>query len=205
MTGPLYHRTLVLANETTAGMVRATAAREGWQAYYACGAGYKEKVQLIWVVSGEGEDATTLNYFEEHWGGFRCVAACGRDEAEVEEISQVLAADLTVLDENAVFASLLDDSTEAREVMDGLRAMVLFHYLGSLLGAEPGPLDPRVTAALERTLAHPHRQVRLSALIAANQLWNLWPELREPVIARKGLEVEHDYFVGAVIEMGRSK
>jgi hypothetical protein len=200
VTEPLFHRTLVL-DETTLGAVRAIAAREGWQATYSGDAGYKEKLQLLWKIPSEGDEAVDIRYYEEHWGGCRCVGVFGSDETEVEALARILAVDLAVQSEDAVLTSLSDDATEARDLVDGLRTMVSFHYLGSLLGAEPGPLDPRITAALERTLAHPHRQVRLSALIAANQLWKLWPELFQPVIARKGKEVEHEFFVDAAIEI----
>jgi hypothetical protein len=199
----MYQRTLVLADEAGVDRVREVALREGWSVGYACPAGHTQQAEIIWEVVGRGEDRTVVNYVEEHHSGDRLVAAIGPNTDAVEATAAILATSLPAVAEDALLASLLEAETEdPREVVRKLRTMAAFSHIGYRTDAEIPPVDPRHRAVLERHLAYPHRQVRLTAILVADQLSHLWPELMQPVLARKGSEVELDHLVDMYIAAG---
>jgi len=198
---PIHTRSLVLAHEAAVEELHGLASAQGWRPAHAIRAGFTEKTRLDWDVGHDAESGTTVGYREEHYSGIRTVTAAGADERQVEHLAAVLAANLPTVPETAVLDRLLDD-TEATPLaaVRGIREWAAFHYAAGLTDSVSVPFDPRYRRVIERHVAHPNRQVRLTAMLVADQLARIWPESREPVIARKGVEVELDHLVDAFIE-----
>jgi hypothetical protein len=198
---PVFERTLVLTDEVDAAQVHALAAAQGWTLGYTGRAGLTEKTIAEWDLPADAELETTVAYREEHYSGYRTLTAVSQSEARVGELAALLAEHLDHASEADVLDRLLDESERApRAIIRDLREWAAFHYVAPLVGSRPGPLDPRFRRIIERLAAHEHRQVRLTTFLVADQLARLWPECREPVIARKGVEVEFDHLVDAFMQ-----
>jgi hypothetical protein len=199
-TAPVFEHTLVLTDEASAAHVHAFAAAQGWNIGYTGRAGLTEKTITEWDLP-DAELETSIAYREEHYSGFRTLTAVSDSEARVRELAALMAANLDHASPADVVDRLLDESPrEPRAIIRDLREWAAFHYAATLVGSRPGPFDPRHRRIIERFAAHPHRQVRLTTIMVADQLARLWPESREPVIARKGVEVEFDHLVDAFIQ-----
>jgi hypothetical protein len=200
-SAPIHARSLVLRDAVSMAAVHDLAAAQGWSPSFANRGGYTEKTVAEWDVVAEGEPRAAVGYREEHFSGFRAVTATSESESRAEQIAALLAANLSTVAEADVLERLLDEAEASPgAIVMGLREWAAFHYAVVLVGGVPGPFDPRFRQVLERHVAHPHRQVRRTAMLVADQLAIVWPECREPVIARKGIEVELDYMVDAFIE-----
>jgi hypothetical protein len=186
-SAPIHARSLVLRDAVSMAAVHDLAAAQGWSPSFANRGGYTEKTVAEWDVVAEGEPRAAVGYREEHFSGFRAVTATSESESRAEQIAALLAANLSTVAEADVLERLLDEAEASPgAIVMGLREWAAFH--------------PRFRQVLERHVAHPHRQVRRTAMLVADQLAIVWPECREPVIARKGIEVELDYMVDAFIE-----
>ena len=193
-------RSLLLTDDAEVTAIAELAAERGWPITYNNYSGHGEYAQTLWRVS----EGTRLRYLEHHTSGTRLITVDGESEQEVTETAAAAAETVPVtrVDELLDFLTGATDPAPV-ELVRAFRRLSAAHYIDRVTAAEPGPLDPRYLAAVERHAAHPHRQVRLTVMLVVDELSALWPELTAPIVARHGLETDHADLVEAFVEVAR--
>jgi hypothetical protein len=199
---PDFERTIVVADEAELSALARAADVRGWTKVYTNYCAHGEYEQTLWTTS----EVTRVRYLEHHTTGTRFVSVYGDSAGEVEQAADVVRAALPTVTEDEILDQLLaDDAPAPVDIVRGFRKLGITHYVTRVHAHRPGPLDARYTEAVSRHVAHPHRQVRLTLMLVADELATLWPELTEPIIARHGHEEELADLVEAFVEVAESR
>ena len=199
---PAVERSLVLADEATVAKLVAAADAAGWTVGYTNHCGHNEFEQILWIDAGSG---TRIRYVEHHTTGTRFLSVYGDDPTGVDTaIGVVTAAAATVGIDTILDELLSDDTTDPVALVRGFRRLAVAHYITRVHAHPAGDLDPRYSEAVRRHVAHPHRQVRLTVMMVADELSTLWPQLTAPIVARKDVETDHADLVDAFVAVAGS-
>lgn len=200
---PAIEQTIVLSEDAELDNLARVAADNGWPVAYTNYCSHGEYEQILWTTPSGG---TRARYLEHHTTGTRCVSVYGDNADEVNQVVETVSAAVTPSTVDEILDELLADESPAPvAIVRGFRRLAIAHYVTRVHAHSAGPLDPRYVQAVERHVAHPHRQVRLSVMLVADELSTLWPELTAPIIARQGIETEHADLVAAFVELAQDR
>src|SRR5699024_10374985 len=157
---------------------------------------HHEYRQVLWVNSG-----VHIRYLELHTTGTRFVSVYGKHPSEVDAAVTEVTDTIGTISTDEILATLLpDDSPPAIAIVRSFRRLAAAHHVMRVHNHAAPQLDPRYLEAVRRYIAHPHRQVRLSVMLVADELSTLWRGLTEPIVARKGIEEEHAELIEAFVD-----
>lgn len=203
MTGseaPAHEQTLLLADHADPAGLTALAAELGWRLDFTEDFRRDGLGQRAW----ETEDATLVYELVHHDYGTRCVVVRGASADSTAPTAAAVAGAVPTVALETVLDALLTDEDPA-DLLHGLRLLQTAHDMARRTRAPRGPLDPRHATAIARLLGHPQRQVRLTAMLVADHLRPLAPELPALVVARQGVEEELTDLVDAFAAMAEEE
>lgn len=196
-----HEQTLVLRDDANYDDLASHAEGNGWNVSYTGPYSHHEYRQVLWVTN-----EVHIRYLELHTTGTRFVSVYGSDQDKVDAaVSDVVTTVGTVSTSELLDALLADDEPAPVEIVRDFRRLAAAHHVMRVHNHAAPPLDPRYLEAVTRHIAHPHRQVRLTVMLVADELSTLWREITDPIVARKGVEEEHAELIEAFVDVAESR
>lgn len=197
-------RAVVLADPADVNRLRELADQARWTLFEDLPRGCRRMHRLSWRTQDGGE----VHYYESHLSGSGVVLAGAPDPSTAEELIDRVSARVPVRTEGDLLARASTASEPAELVSTVLALGVLrtgFFNAGNWRWAGADVRDPRYRELVERLAGHPNRHVRRALMITVADWLSWWPELVEPVLARRAEETELAELVEILAEFAANR